>query len=195
MKSLSILMMLKVKLRWRDLFFVFMGCIIATVANNWTYFHFNKEISVSDLFTAVLGGFLGLYIGSKLSSDASSDRIEKDLLISELSPLKIMLVELHNGVERNTLSLPVAVQLFKNASQLVNSTISTLKMCKPNDEVDFNLQLALGKLRTLNNEVTNFRTAPRNILAIPSARNPILLARIKEVNELATLVILKVNRL
>lgn len=188
-------MMLKVKLRWRDLFFVFMGCIIATVANNWTYFHFNKEISVSDLFTAVLGGFLGLYIGSKLSSDASSDRIEKDLLISELSPLKIMLVELHNGVERNTLSLPVAVQLFKNASQLVNSTISTLKMCKPNDEVDFNLQLALGKLRTLNNEVTNFRTAPRNILAIPSARNPILLARIKEVNELATLVILKVNRL
>lgn len=187
--------MQKVKVRWRDLFFLSIGCIIATIANNWTFFTFSKEISLSDIFTAILGGFLGLYIASKLTSEVSSERIEKDLLINEISPIKVHLVKLYEALDTNSLELSEGVQIFKNTSKILINLKTTLKLCRSNDNLDYLVELYLGRIRKLNSDVTRLPTNSIGLILLPQAQLIDFLKETKEINDGITMMIFNINRL
>jgi len=186
-------MMLKLHIKWRDGFFLSIGAICATVANNWSFFTFDKNISVTDLFTAAIGGYIGLYVGSKLTSKVSSDRVEKDIIIAEINATRGFIARVHTFIDSNNLSLSDAVSLFKTASQSLSLAKEMVQICNNNKNLISEITTVLGKVRDLNRVVT--RISPINgILNIPETNIIQLLTLTRSLNKSLFNLIILVNR-
>lgn len=195
MRLKNISTMPKIKIKWRDLFFVLIGSLFGTLMNNWSYFTFSSEISLTDSFTAILGGYLGLYIGGKLTSQNSSERIEKDLMIQEISVVNISLSRLYPNFSSNTLTMNEAVAFFKQASQSFNNVSTIANMCEDKPKI-VNLSEALFRdTRTLNNMVTNHGTNLQGVIQIPSTQVQLVKEKSKQLRDNAIRLIIAINRM
>lgn len=122
-------------IRFSHVFSFSIGAIVSTVCNNWTYFKFNEEINIDDLFTAVIGGAIGLYIGSKLTSKVSSDRVEKDLIIGKITSIKAKMEELTSIVETGSYQLATATKLIKYCRQSATLLKNMIEVCCGDEEI------------------------------------------------------------
>jgi hypothetical protein len=185
---------LKTHIKSRDLLFLFIGALTATVANNWTYFTFDREINISDLFTAILAGYLGLYIAGKLTSQVSSERIEKDILIQDLPLIRNNLTRIHSQLESGNVVFNEVLPMMKACSQSLNDLIDTVGICKP--ELANELQLAnlLTRVRALNHILTSYPTTPTGLFNIPIQDYPDLKSKTRVLYNDFTKIVFDINR-
>lgn len=184
----------KIIIKWRDILLLCIGFILGTISSNWSYFTFSKEISISDIFTAVLGGYLGLYIAGKLTSQTSSERLEKDLMIQELTPLSISLSRLYPIFEANAVSMTDAIQLFKLAGQAFSHVSTLATMCDGKQKVTNLADSLLTESRTLNNMVTNNNINANAVIQIPLNQLPLVKTKLKNLRENTIRLIIAINR-
>jgi len=156
----------KFKVKWAHVFLISLGVLIGVIACNWTYFELERKITVSDLFTTVIGGYIGLYVGSKLTSKVSSDRIQKDLVIDDLKIIKNNLSRLITLFESGILPFEETISIFKITSQSLALTHEMLDFCKYNPDIKASVIAILSKVRAIHNEVTNVNPI-NGIISVP----------------------------
>jgi hypothetical protein len=184
----------KVHIRWRDLLFLLIGAVLSTILNNWSYFKFNSEISISDLLTAGVGAYVGLYIGGKLTAEVSSQRIEKDLLIKDLPEVKSQLTKLFSQLESGNVVFSDTLATMKKSSQTLNELKDMVAICKPSISGDLDLSNLLQLLRILNLNLTSYPRTPVGLFAIPITNYHDLKDQTKNINDEITIIIFKINR-
>lgn len=186
-------MMRKLHIKWRDVFFFLIGTIFSTVLNNWSFFTFEKNISIADLFTAVIGGYIGLYVGSKLTSKVSSDRVEKDIIINEINSVRVSISRIGALIDSNNIPLSDAVTLFKSSSQSLALAKEMIQICNNDSNLVGAVTTVLGKVRSLNNKITGI-SPTNNLIIIPSGDTTVFLNLVRNLNKLLFQLIISVNR-
>lgn len=186
-------MMPKPHIKWRDIFFLSIGAIWTTVLNNWSYFSFDKSIGIADLFTAVIGGYIGLYVGSKLTSKVSSDRAEKDLIISEIKIVRSNFLKLISSFETNRLLFNETINLFKITGQNIASIKETLGYCKYENELDADIFDILVKFRTLYRKVTGISPV-KDLINIPLVDLNSYITELRTINQNLNKFMIDINR-
>ena len=186
-------MMPKLRIKWRDVLFLLIGAICSTVANNWAYFTFDKNITIADLLTAVIGGYIGLYVGSKLTSKVSSDRAEKDLIISEIKIVRGNFLKLISSFEANRLPFNETINLFKITGQNIASIKETLSYCGYDSHLTSDIINILGMLRVLYRSVTGIGPV-NDFIVIPPADLSLYLTQLRTINQSLNKFMIEINR-
>lgn len=184
----------RLQIKWRDVFFILIGALCGTIANNWSYFSFDRSIGIADLFTAIIGGYIGLYVGSKLTSKVSSDRTEKDLIINEIISVRGYLNRLNSLIDSGIIPLTEAINLFKSSSQGLAHINEIIGICDFNLQFQNNLTTILGSVRILNNKITSINSI-NNIITIQEADRPQYIIEIRNISKQLMSLTISINRI
>ena len=192
-KSKNIFSMLKLRVRLRDLLIGAIGIIAGVILCNWSYFTLDKSIKISDLFSLIIGSYIGLYVGSKLTSRVSSDRAQKDLIISDLKIVRANFLKLISLFEVGNLPFGDTVTLFKTSSQNIASIKETLSYCRYDGALTADIINILASIRKIHNDTTS--VAPVNdVISIPQPDLVGLLARLRGTNQKLNKFMIEINK-
>lgn len=145
-------------------YFVFscLGIVIGVVASNWSYFKMDSTIEVTDLITLFVTSLIGVYIGKSLQSQISSERSEKDFLISEIKELKTEFKKVKAGNNAGYFDFDEAKTMFKEINQNIThfeNICSISTFCASIDH------------RTLRSEFTSLRNIVTGISPVNNRIN------------------------
>lgn len=147
------------------------GVIFGLIFQSLFKMNVENTISLSDLFTLIFTIFLGIYIGSTITGKQSSNRFEKELLISEIKRITDYLDS--QSVFRNTESIDYnnAKSSFKQLNITIFNIGNVIRDAGYSKEVD--ISILRQKFSAFRNAILGL--TPQNSVIIPSQQERTLI--------------------
>lgn len=179
----------------KSLFRYFLVAVVFSLfgfyTSSFSYFKFNEEINLVDFAALLISSILGLYIATTLQKKASDDKFEKDLLLNEISQIRIDFKQIYSSVLSENIEFNQTVFLFKTISS--NLSMVDELFGKYNLKNNQNLRLITLQVRKIKRIVTG--ASPNgNLLILSVVDKNSFLVEAKKLNILFFDLIKEVNR-
>ncbi|GIM48823.1 hypothetical protein [Capnocytophaga stomatis] len=106
------------------------------LTNSYIYFSIEKNINILDLFNLIVTIFIAFYISHFLQKQTEKNRIEKDLIISKLSPILKESEQIKNFVKNNHLNKKKTDECLTNISNSLYYSDKFSTICKKKMDIE-----------------------------------------------------------
>lgn len=171
---------------------VFISSIFGFFTSSYEYFKFVSEINLVDFANLVITSLIGLFIAVTIQKHQANERIEKDLLISEISQIKNDLKTIYTTVLNENIDFSDTVFTFKISSSNLSNLEDLFNICQIND-CQNNILSLLNKVNLLKRIVTNSPVQNNKFIITDDDKN-LFFVEYKKLTELFLELIVKINR-
>jgi len=104
----------------KSVLLVCLGCAIGVFLCQYSYFTLSKEISLTEVFIAILTGIIALYIADDLSAKLSRTQSVKALYTEDIKGFIVSLQTLENWIEEGECSAKELKRYLRNGTVKIN---------------------------------------------------------------------------
>jgi DNA integrity scanning protein DisA with diadenylate cyclase activity len=111
------------------LFFCF-GALFGFYTTEFSYFEFDKTISVENIFSILVTIFIGIYIASIIQHKQAAKESQKNIITTEISNIKDDIDELSKEIDQSNFKVKDINFRFKRINQKISTLEKYFETCK-----------------------------------------------------------------